>query len=99
MTKQTVETKRPRGRPKTLTPEQLSQLGRPRKTAATVESLRLRDQLEQLDADSPPVVDAPALLEAQTRRGPQILGMIQRGEVVVISRGILRAIIAELRAK
>ena len=78
-----LQPKRPRGRPKQ------SSLGK-------VAELRLRDLLKQLEADSPPVGSADALVELKTVRGPVALRLIASGEAVLISRGLLRRIIEAL---
>jgi hypothetical protein len=91
MSKET--TKRPRGRPKATE----KPIGR------TLVELALRDLLEQLDADSPPFdsefESAAAAIEIKTLKAPLILRMIQSGSAVVISRAMLRRLIAELSDK
>ena len=79
-----LQPKRPRGRPKK------SSLGK-------VAELQLRDLLKQLEADSPPVESAAALVELKTLRGPVALRLIASGEAVLISRGMLRRIIESLK--
>lgn len=69
----------------------------PQDPTTTVRSrLQLRDALKQLEADSPPVENADAEFVATTRPTADIMRAYYRGEVVFLSRGILRAIIAEL---
>lgn len=74
---------KPRGRPANRKPN-------------VVVGIRLRDVLRQLEADSPPVEFADALLKLETRTGVEMLRLYAKGQVVFISRGVLRAIIAEL---
>lgn len=80
-------TKRPRGRPK-----KSASLGK-------LAELRLRDLLKQLEADSPPVGSAEALVELQTLTGRDALQRIASGHAVLIGRGLLRRIIAEMESR
>lgn len=72
--------------------------GRPKKPASRgkVAELRLRDLLKQIDDDSPPIDEAPLSLKIETLKGPQVLRMIATGQAVVIGRGFLRRLIAEM---
>lgn len=73
-----------RGRPKT------------RQTGNVVTKLRLRDTLRQLEADSPAVDLTDPAFNVQCRTGAEMLRLYTQGQAVFISRGILRAMIAEL---
>lgn len=73
-----------RGRPKT------------RRPGNVVSGFRLRDTLRQLEADSPAVEFDDAAFKVQTRTAADMLRLYKQGHVVFVSRGILRAIIAEL---
>ena len=73
--------------------------GRPKIAQAkptVVTRLRLCDTLRQLEADSPAVEMADAAFKVQYRTAADMLRLYKHGQAVFLSRGILRAIIAEL---
>lgn len=73
--------------------------GRPKKRPSElrlIDGLRLRDALKQLDDEGAPVEFADASFKVQMRSTVDMLRLYSQGQAVFISRGILRAIIAEL---
>ena len=74
---------KPRGRP-------------PKKSGSVLSKLQLRDCLRQLETESPLATTADPELKVQCLSATDMLRLYREGKAVFISRGILRAILAEL---